>query len=137
MVPTQKHPHINAPSENELRQLIEGRPAEVRDLYLATHRLVLDTLPGVVYAVDCKDGQLGYGARQYGYNGWGMAALGAHSRWVSLAFMRGAALDDPAGLLEGAGKSVRHVKVHSRDQLTAIKDGIAALLEAAARLNHA
>lgn len=30
---------------------------------------------------------------------------------VSVGFHKGAALDDPAGLLEGEGKSMRHVKI--------------------------
>jgi len=35
-------------------------------------------------------------------------AFGAH---VNVGFFHGAALDDPAGLLEGSGKRVRHVKL--------------------------
>jgi hypothetical protein len=31
---------------------------------------------------------------------------------VNIGFFQGAALDDPAGLLEGTGKRMRHVKVH-------------------------
>lgn len=54
---------------------------------------------------------IGYGARQYGYDGWGTAALAPHSKWVSLIFIRGAALGDPDGLLEGTGMSVRRVKL--------------------------
>lgn len=36
-------------------------------------------------------------------------AFGAH---VNVGFFEGASLDDPAGLLEGAGKRMRHVKLH-------------------------
>ena len=32
---------------------------------------------------------------------------------VNLGFYQGASLPDPQGLLEGTGKSLRHVKVHS------------------------
>ncbi|MEJ0099820.1 MAG: DUF1801 domain-containing protein [Pseudomonadota bacterium] len=31
---------------------------------------------------------------------------------LNVGFFRGALLDDPAGLLEGSGKRMRHVKVH-------------------------
>jgi hypothetical protein len=55
----------------------------------------------------------GYGARQYGYDGWGMAELSAHSKWVSVVFMRGTDLEDPDGLLEGTGKNIRHVRLRS------------------------
>jgi hypothetical protein len=44
----------------------------------------------------------------------GGAAFGyvdAFSAHVNIGFFHGAALDDPAGLLEGAGKRMRHVKV--------------------------
>jgi hypothetical protein len=33
-----------------------------------------------------------------------------NARWVSLFFFKGTLLDDPAGLLEGGGKVIRHVK---------------------------
>ncbi len=44
----------------------------------------------------------------------GEAAFGyvdAFSQHVNVGFYFGAALDDPAGLMEGAGKRMRHVKV--------------------------
>src|SRR5689334_20052481 len=39
------------------------------------------------------------------------AYVDAFSAHVDLGFYRGAQLDDPAGLLEGAGKMMRHVKI--------------------------
>lgn len=88
----------------------------MRELYLDIKRLVLETLPDVKYSVDCKDSMLVYGARQYGYSGWGMAALSAHSKWVSLMFMLGVDLEDPDRLLESTGKKMRHEKIHSPEQ---------------------
>jgi hypothetical protein len=38
--------------------------------------------------------------------------VNAFSKHVNVGFFQGAVLDDPAGLLEGAGKRMRHVKVH-------------------------
>lgn len=38
--------------------------------------------------------------------------VNAFSAHVNVGFFYGAALDDPAGLLEGAGKRMRHVKLH-------------------------
>ena len=40
------------------------------------------------------------------------AYVDAFSAHVNVGFYFGAALNDPAGLLEGAGKRMRHVKVH-------------------------
>ena len=132
-----RHPHVDDPSEEQLRAVVEQKPPLVRELYLMTHRLVLETLPDVVFSVDCHDGQIGYGARQYGYDGWGMAALTPYTDRVSLAFLRGARLDDPAGLLEGTGRTVRHVKVRSMEQLAELDGPIRALVAAAAGLNRA
>jgi hypothetical protein len=39
------------------------------------------------------------------------AYVGAYAAHVSVGFFQGASLPDPAGLLEGAGKRMRHVKL--------------------------
>ena len=36
-----------------------------------------------------------------------------HAEWVNLGFYKGAILPDPAGLMEGTGAKMRHVKVRS------------------------
>lgn len=135
MTQSNMHPHVDMPPEDELSRLVEGKSLVVREVYLEAHRLVLEAVPDVQYAVDAVDGQIGYGARQYGYDGWGMAALSPYKNWVSLGFLRGVALDDPEGLLEGSGASVRHVKLRSTDQIEAKRGAIKRLLEDAARLN--
>jgi len=43
--------------------------------------------------------------------GAAFAYVDAFSAHVNIGFFHGATLDDPAGLLEGAGKRMRHVKV--------------------------
>jgi hypothetical protein len=39
------------------------------------------------------------------------AYVGAFKAHVNVGFFHGASLDDPAGLLEGTGKTMRHVKI--------------------------
>lgn len=39
--------------------------------------------------------------------------IGVYQKYVNLGFYHGASLPDPKGLLDGAGKQLRHVKVHS------------------------
>jgi hypothetical protein len=60
----------------------------------------------------------------------GDAAFGyvnAFSAHVNVGFFHGATLDDPAGLLEGAGKRMRHVKVRWGEPLDAAAlDGLIA-----------
>ncbi len=41
----------------------------------------------------------------------------AAGTWVDLGFYRGTELKDPKGLLEGSGKSMRHVKVRSLKEI--------------------
>jgi len=53
----------------------------------------------------------------------GDAAFGyvnAFSDHVNVGFFHGAMLDDPAGLLEGTGKRMRHVKVRWAQQVNAV-----------------
>jgi hypothetical protein len=45
--------------------------------------------------------------------------VNAFSAHVNVGFFYGASLDDPAGLLEGAGKRMRHVKVRWAQQVNA------------------
>ncbi len=127
-----KHPHADGASTAQLADLLDGHDPAVRDTYLALHALILDVLPDVAHSTDLTDAMTGYGRRQYGYDGWGMTALGANRRWASLMFMRGAHLPDPAGILEGTGKNMRHVKVRSLEQLEERREAIRALLETAA-----
>lgn len=57
------------------------------------------------------------------------AYLDAHSRHATIGFFFGACLHDPAGLLEGAGKRMRHVKLRAGRMPD--DDALAALLAVA------
>lgn len=124
------------PSEDKLSRLILDKHPRHHELYLETHRLVLRAAPDVRFSVDLVDGVIGYGARQYGYDGWGMAALSPHKGWVSLVLFRAGVLDDPDGLFEGAGALVRHVKLRSVEQLAASRESLKRLLETAVSVNQ-
>jgi hypothetical protein len=52
---------------------------------------------------------------------------------VTFIFLRGAALPDPEGLLEGTGKSLRHVKVRTAADVK--KQALKKLIVEAAKLN--
>ena len=47
----------------------------------------------------------------------GYAYILPYKNWVNLGFYKGAELPDPAGLLEGTGKKLRHVKVRSAEDV--------------------
>lgn len=131
-----KHSHIEQPSAEQIGDVLIDVEPELRQVYLEVHRLLLETLPDLTYSIDEVDGVTGYGARQHGYDGWGMAALAAHAKWVSLMFMAGAHLEDPDGVLEGGGKNMRHVKIRSFEHLEQVRGSVRALVETAARLKQ-
>jgi len=125
------HAHIESPTRADLVAVAGSRPHV--ELYTALHELVLAALPDARCSVDEVDAVIGYGARQYGYNGWGLAAVSPFAKWVSLTLMKGAELDDPRGLLTGTA-GMRHVKLTSLDELERQRDGIAEILVEASRL---
>ena len=59
----------------------------------------------------------------------GYAYILPHEKWVNLGFYKGAGLPDPAGMLEGTGARMRHVKIRSVKD--AKKPAVRALVEAA------
>ena len=130
-----QHPHVAMPSDDDLRDVIGRLHPQHEALYLAVHALVLGAVSDVRIEVDLVDGSIGYGARQYGYGGWGMAALSAHKGWVSLFFMQGALLPDPNGVLEGSGKLLRHVKLRSLQALEVHTEDVRTLVMAARRMH--
>lgn len=129
------HPHIDQPTEQQLADLVAGRPEALRETYLALHRLVLDAVPGIKASADTVDAQVGYGAHQFGYNGWGLAAVSPHSKWVSFFLMKGAELPDPDGLLNG-GTAMRHVKLQTAGQVAELEPWLRSWLAAAVQLNN-
>ena len=62
-------------------------------------------------------------------------SLAAYPRWVSLFFVQGAALEDPAGLLKGEGARMRHVRLQSGADVDAPE--IAALITQAVQRSGA
>jgi len=63
-----------------------------------------------------------------------MCYFSAGKNHVTFGFLRGTSLPDPAKLLEGTGKNLRHVKLHSAEDLR--KPALKKLIQAAARLNR-
>lgn len=128
---TTEHPHVEQPAKQAVREALADCPAPLRDLYLAVHDLVLEVEPTIAFELDLSDRMMGYARHQFGYGGWGGLALACHARWVSFAFMRGSELPDPSGILEGSGKSMRHVKLRSAQELADRRSAIRLLIEAA------
>ena len=83
----------------------EGRAAAEAIRALVRH---LDT--GVVEVIWPHQGTVGWGvgpkkmSEHYAY-------LAVHPTHVNLGFYRGASLPDPAGVLAGTGKNMRHIRI--------------------------
>ncbi len=71
----------------------------------------------------------GWKVISYGH-GKKFCAIAPHKQWVNLQFHSGGRLDDPKGLLQGTGKSMRHVKIEKKKDLSA---DLKELLKAAAK----
>jgi len=121
-------PRVPDPSPDYLRFL---RPysAATRDLALAVRAFVLRQAPGAVELIYDA-----YNAVAAGYTFTGRASdarihVAVYPGWVNLGFHRGADLPDPARLLQGSGRSVRHIRISDPAGLR--NPAILALLRAA------
>ena len=78
----------------------------------AARELVRRLDPEVVEVIWAHQGTIGWGigpkkmSEHYAY-------LAVHPKHVNVGFYRGAALPDPAGLLEGTGRDMRHIKIYT------------------------
>ena len=112
--------------DNSVEQVLGRGGPGVRELAEALRKLVREVAPG---------------ATERGHVGWGNIAYQAKGVFcyiaplkdsVNLGFHRGADLPDPQGLLLGTGKSMRHVKIRSMDEIDT--DAVRALVRQAAEL---
>ena len=99
-----------------------GTFEELLQLSEETMRPIVTALQETVFQVDqnaCEVVRLGDRAATYGVGPRkmldGYAYILPHKKWVNLGFYQSADLADPAGLLEGTGAKMRHVKIRSVD----------------------
>ncbi|MCO6475111.1 MAG: DUF1801 domain-containing protein [Phaeodactylibacter sp.] len=99
-------------------------------------RPIASELKTIIQGIDpdaCEVVRLGDRAATYGVGpkkmSEGYVYILPYKSWVNLGFYRGAILDDPHGLLEGAGKNLRHIKMRSVEDTG--RPGVAALIRQA------
>jgi hypothetical protein len=114
----------------DVEKLLRDYNPVARDLALEVRALILRLVPDA-----CEKVYVGW--KNIGYSRAGgmkdqFCAIGPQKTYVSLYFNRGADLADPSGLLEGAGKKMRHVKIRSAKDVRA--KALASLIKAAAKL---
>jgi hypothetical protein len=105
--------------DDPLEPLLAGHSPEVRDVTSRLRALILEVMPGVTEQIDLPDHIVAYGFG--GPKGIRMrdlaVGLGPHTAHVNVQFVDGARLPDPAGIIEGTGKRIRHVKCRSGDDV--------------------
>ncbi len=92
--------------------LLKSCTLEVKTISLKLRELILEGYPEA-----CEVVRLGDGAATYGIgpkkNSESHVYIMPKPSYVNLGFFYGVNLSDPKNLLEGTGKMMRHVKIHS------------------------
>lgn len=113
-------------AKNELDELLETYPANVRDIALAARQMINATIPDLQEMVDRSARVIGYGFGA-GYADL-ICTIILSKSGVKLGIVGSAALPDPNKLLEGSGKRHRYVALTKLSDLK--KPGIKPLLKA-------
>jgi hypothetical protein len=103
-------------------------PRQMRQTVVELRALVKEAIPNVR-----EKPQPGWKTFNFDHNG-AIASISGYQSWASIGFVRGAELADAAGILEGTGKGMRHVKV--KRGATVPREALMTLLKQAARLNE-
>ena len=112
--------------EADVERLLAEHPAELRAIERALRVTIRSAFPAAVEQVDFGNKLIAFGrtAKMRGL----LFAIIAHRTWVNLQLADGAILPDPHGLIEGTGKRIRHVKIHSVEAATSAP--VVAIVEA-------
>jgi hypothetical protein len=99
-------------TDAELAKLLEPHSQSIRDVFGALRALVGEVMPDATEQVDLPDRATAFGfGTAEGVRMRGLAvALIPHTAHVNVQLADGAELPDPAGIVEGTGKRIRHVK---------------------------
>ena len=92
--------------------LLADAALPVASIARALRTVILDGLPDATEVVRLGDGAAAYGVGPKKMSESHVYVMPKRDA-VNLGFWHGTAIPDPDGLLEGTGKRMRHVKVHS------------------------
>jgi hypothetical protein len=109
-----------------VEQFLSAYDPEVQELARSARALVRRLVPDAEEKLMRPWKTIAYGCNRK------FCAISPHKSWVNLQFHSGSHLPDPTGLLEGTGKSMRHVKVASPRDVR--RQALANLIRAAAQL---
>lgn len=108
------------PAPKDINAFFTGLPLSVGETAFALREFVHRTVPNSTEQLHA-----GWKAVSFRQSKHLVCSIVPHTKWVNLQFMQGTTLEDPQRLLEGTGKTVRHVKIRSQADLTS---AVAALL---------
>src|SRR5437879_3129842 len=97
------------PPHPEYVQFLSPFEPRVRDLALETRKLVLEEAPDCMELIYDAYNAVATGFSFTGRPSDSFIHIAVYARWVNLGFNRGSALDDPAGVLQGSGRWIRHI----------------------------
>jgi hypothetical protein len=109
-------------------QIAAAFEPRVRGLAVRTRALITEVYPEVVEVAWVRQNVVGYGVGPKKMSEH-FCYIAFHKDHVNLGFNQGAELPDPEGLLEGPGKTLRHVKIAKPEDLE--DPALRRLLEAA------
>ena len=96
------------------KDLLEITGEELRPIAIRLREIILelDSDACEVVRLGDKAATFGVGPKKMSE---GYAYIMPHKKWINLGFYKGAILTDENGLLEGTGKKMRHIKIHSME----------------------
>jgi hypothetical protein len=98
--------------DNELTAFLEQSPAEFRELLHEMHQHVRLVIPSSIPHQHRPSDKLLLYSTAYTAEKE-ICYLKPFSKHINFGFSQGALLPDPSGLLEGTGKTFRHIKIRS------------------------
>ena len=104
---------------SDLDALLERHTPAVREVFHALRALVREVMPDAVEQLDLPDRVLAFGFGPPGGVRLRGLAVGLipHAAHVNVQLADGALLPDAAGIVEGTGKRIRHVKCRTLEDV--------------------
>lgn len=114
------HSIITGMSETKFgtfEELVAMTPEELKPIIIKLRELVLAVDPNSTEVIRLGDraATFGVGPKKMSE---GYVYVMPHKKWINLGFYKGALLPDPASLMEGTGKKLRHIKMRALDEIS-------------------
>jgi hypothetical protein len=125
---------VPSPHPDHLKFLAVYGP-EISSLALAVRGLVMEEMPGASELIYDAYSAVASGYSFTGRPGDACIHVAVYPKWINLGFNHGADLPDPQGILKGAGRQVRHIRIASPDDLArpAVRKFVKAAIRRAVR----